>query len=169
MIPQPPHNFHFERSYRFSKFKNADFLNACNFEWSIWESLKFWAFNLFGSRFPPNFRIFGCLWWILAQNNGPLKVRKFNIPFGMYLVHAITTYRLKIVPNTTHTITVCTRYLPGTYHVHTWYANLVRAQAFCKKNFVFNSFVLFMWETGRRRAKYYFWFWCEVGFTFALV
>ena len=83
--------------------------------------------------FPPNFRIVGCLWWILAQNNGPLKVRKFNIPFGMYLVHAITTYRLRIVPNTTHTITVCTRYLPGTYHVHTWYANLVRAQAFCQK------------------------------------
>ena len=82
--------------------------------------------------FPPNFRIFGCLWSILAQSNGPFKVRKFNIPFGMYLVHTITTYRLKMVPNTTHTITVCTRYLPGTYHVHTWYANFVRALILCQ-------------------------------------
>ena len=60
--------------------------------------------------FSPNFRIFGCLCPILAQSNGP---RKFNIPFGMYLVHTIITYRLKILPNTTHTITVCT-YVPGT-------------------------------------------------------
>ena len=60
---------------------------------------------------------------------------------------------------------VHTRYIPCTYMV----CKLSTGPGLLSKNFVFNSFVLFMWETGRRRAKYYFWFWCEVGFTFALV
>ena len=86
---------------------------------------KFWNFEHLirsGQRwFPPNIRIFGRLRPILAQSNGPFKVRKFNIPFGMYLVHTITTYRLKILPiyNTYHhgMYQVPTRYIPCTYNV----------------------------------------------------
>ena len=87
---------------------------------------KFWNFEHLirsGQRwFPPNFGIFGCLWWILAQSNGPSRSVSltYHLVCTWYIPLPHTAWRWYQIQH------IPSRYVPGTYQVHTMYIHGMR-------------------------------------------